>query len=420
MSLASNTIESIKLKILLELFDHIRCGSLTVTLPSGVEHKCEGKKDGPHATIQFHNIHCVDALLKQGDIGLGETYMNGDWDTDDLPTLLTFFVVNLQAIEHIIHGKRIFQLLWRLSSLFTRNTKRGSRKNIYKHYDLGNDFYKLWLDKSLTYSSGIFLSDTDTLADAQRQKYGRILEHIGEKPSHILEIGCGWGGFAEEAARRGHKVTCLTISTAQATHARKRLKKANLDHLVTIKICDYRDMHDTFDHIVSIEMIEAVGQEFWETYFECLKRCIKPGGKVIIQGITINNDIFEDYQNRIDFIQKHIFPGGMLLSPRVFNDLSTQFGFNINESFAFGPSYEMTLHHWLRNVEEEYHDIQKLGFTDSFIRKWKFYLAYCIAGFSTNQTDVYQFVLQSPQTLTQHPKRENPKKTNGERSPQKP
>lgn len=401
MSLASNTIESFKLKVLMELFDHIQCGSLVLTLPNGVKHAFKSNQDGPDADMHLHTIKCISAFLSQGDIGLGETYMDGDWDTTNLPALLTFFTANLQAIEKVIHGKKAFQLIWQFSHLLNRNSKRGSKKNIYRHYDLGNDFYQLWLDQSMTYSSGVYFKDSDTLEKAQHQKYDRILKQLGPKKSHILEIGCGWGGFAELAAQKGHKVTCLTLSPSQASYARDRMKKAKLDDLVTIKICDYRDMHDQFDHIVSIEMIEAVGKAYWETYFNTLKKCLKPGGKAVIQAITIDDDIFDGYQNRVDFIQKHIFPGGVLLSKKIFNDLARNVGFNILETFDFGPSYSKTLFAWRDRFYRERDEIANLGFPNSFIRKWHFYLAYCIAGFATKQTDVVHFTLQRPKTTSQ-------------------
>ncbi len=402
MPLASEQLNNFKLKILLELFDHIRCGSLVVTLPSGDKHKFKGPKNGVDADIHIKSLSCINAFLKQGDIGLGESFMEGDWTTSNLSNLLIFFTANLQAIEEIIHGRKVFQFFWKISHFLNRNSKSGSKRNIYKHYDLGNDFYQLWLDPSMTYSSGIFLKHKDSLEDAQSHKYNRILKQLGGKKSHILEIGCGWGGFAEKAASKGHKVTCLTLSPAQASYARDRMKKAKLDHLVTIKICDYRDMHDEFDHIVSIEMIEAVGMAYWETYFETLKKCLKPGGKAVIQGITIDDEIFEGYQHRVDFIQKHIFPGGVLMSKRIFNELSMKEGFNRIETFEFGPSYSKTLYAWLDKFNEVQDDVKKLGFPESFIRKWQFYLSYCIAGFETKQTDVVQFTLQRPKVTSQN------------------
>ncbi len=392
----SIVLDYLELKILLEAFKKIEHGSLKLILPNEEEYLFQGKSTGLDVDLMITDITCVDAILKQGDIGLGESYMNDQWTTSDLPSLLTFFVQNMEAIESLIHGNRFFQFIWSIAKFFNKNSKSGSKKNIVKHYDLGNDFYSLWLDPSMTYSSAMFSSPDTPLDVAQSKKYQRILDKLPKDTRNILEIGCGWGGFAEKAGQNNYHITGLTLSPSQEQYAKKRLEKKNLSSKTKIEICDYRDMKEKFDSIVSIEMFEAVGQEYWETYFETLKRCLKQKGTAVIQTITIDDDIFEGYQGRVDFIQKHIFPGGFLPSKKVFKDLAIKFGFNVEESFEFGQSYAQTLHQWLENFDAVTEEVKALGFPETFIRKWRFYLAYCIAGFKTDQTDVVQFTLSRP------------------------
>lgn len=396
MSIASDALENLELKILMEALKKIKYGSLKLTMPNKEEYLFQGNELGLDVNLHIKDTACVDAILKQGDIGLGETYMNDQWTTSDLPNLLTFFVQNMTAIESLIHGNRFFQFLWNISKFFNKNSKSGSKKNIIKHYDLGNDFYSLWLDHSMTYSSGIFPSSDTSIDTAQEKKYERILAKLPKETKNILEIGCGWGGFAEKAAQHGYHVTGITLSPSQEQYAKTRLEKKKLSSQTNIKICDYRDMKEQFDSIASIEMFEAVGQEYWETYFETLKRCLKPKGKAVIQTITIHEDVFEGYKKRVDFIQKHIFPGGVLPSKKIFKDLAIKFGFNVEESFEFGESYSQTLHQWLESFDAVTEELKKLGFQKIFIRKWRFYFAYCIAGFKTGQTDVVQFTLSRP------------------------
>ncbi len=366
-------------------------GSLKITLPDGLEKNFEGKNLGPKADITIKDYKLIDAIISGGDVAFGESYMEGLWDSFDLAELLTFLTLNSHALEDFFHARRFKSFVLFLKSFFTKNTKRGSKKNIQAHYDLGNDFYELWLDETMTYSSAIFNDKITSLAEAQHAKYQNILSKL--KSETILEIGCGWGGFAQEAAMAAKKITCLTISKRQQEYALQRIKKQNLDQLVKIKLQDYREEKEIYDNVVSIEMFEAVGQEYWDKFFQVVKNSLKPSGKAVMQIITIDEQVFKDYKNRVDFIQKHIFPGGVLPSKTMIHELAKNHGFAIKDEFAFGYDYAKTLAIWLKNFDAKYREIKNLGFSDEFIRKWRFYLCYCIAGFNSKRTDVVQFEL---------------------------
>lgn len=394
MSVVSIQTALWKKKFFLDALHQSQFGTLRLTLPGKEVYEIKGPEAGLEVDMIIYDLRCIDALLQLGDIGLGETYMKGLWATSDLPKLLTFFVQNIEAIEKIIHGKKWIQFLMASSKWLTKNSKRGSKKNIFKHYDLGNDFYSLWLDSSLTYSSALFENQEKNLEQAQFDKYDRILNKLNVVSGKILEIGCGWGGFSEIAGNRDHQIDAITISKAQAAYAEKRMQDQDLDKNVKVQICDYRDVQGHYDGIVSIEMFEAVGAQYWGLYFETLRRSLKKAGRAVIQTITISDDVFEEYKSQTDFIQKHIFPGGLLPSNSIFNDLSTNFGFSVSEAFSFGSCYAQTLTHWLQRFDDQRHHVERLGFDDGFIRKWRFYLSYCIAGFATRRTDVVQYTLE--------------------------
>ena len=394
MSIISNHTTAWKKKLFLDALYQSQFGTLKLVLPNGETHLIKGTQPGLDVDMTIYDLRCIDALVQSGDIGLGETYMKGLWTTSDLPSLLTFFVQNIDAIEEIIHGKRWLQFLMASTKWISRNSKRGSKRNIFKHYDLGNDFYSLWLDESLTYSSALFESQEKSLEQAQHDKYNRIVRELNLKEGKLLEIGCGWGGFSEIAGGQGYHLDALTISKAQAHFARQRMHNKGLDQTVHVKICDYRDIQGAYDGIVSIEMFEAVGAQYWNVYFETLRRSLKKAGRAVIQTITISDHVFDTYRRQTDFIQKHIFPGGILPSKSIFNDLSTRFGFTVKEVFSFGPCYVRTLTHWLHKFDAVRGNIERLGFDDEFIRKWRFYLSYCIAGFATHRTDVVQYTLE--------------------------
>jgi len=394
MSVIRTSVNTFKWSILFKALENTRYGRLEITVPHLGTRVFKGQFEGPEANFDILDASCIEQLLKYGDVGLGESYIHGMWQTQDLSALLSFFVINQEAIQNIIHGKRLSQFLMKFYRLKNKNTKTGSSRNIKAHYDLGNDFYSLWLDPSMTYSSGIFDQGTVSLESAQKKKYDRILSSLPQNANQVLEIGCGWGGFSESAAQRDLKVDAITLSPSQAAYSQERLAGKGLNDTVAVKIIDYRNVKQKYDSIVSIEMFEAVGTQYWETYFASLKQNLKHEGKAVIQTITISDNIFEEYKSRTDFIQKHIFPGGVLPSKRIFNQLARKFSFNVTDAFEFGYSYKRTLEEWLINFDACKDQVKQMGFDDEFIRKWRFYLAYCIAGFGTNQTDVVQFALE--------------------------
>jgi len=370
----------------------VTCGSLKIKLPDGLEKNFSGNSAGPNAEMEIKDYSFIDSVITGGDVALGEGYMQNLWDSPNLEKLLTFFTLNAHALEDFFHAKKFQALLLFLRSFLSKNTKRGSKKNIQAHYDLGNDFYQLWLDETMTYSSALFDDEAFDLKAAQERKYQNILQKLNQ--GSVLEIGCGWGGFAQNAAQKNHQVTCLTISQKQKIYAENRLQKIGAADLVKIKLQDYREEKGAYDNVVSIEMFEAVGQEYWDQYFEVLKGCLKKNGKAVLQIITIDEQVFKDYINRVDFIQKHIFPGGILPSKTAIHQLANKHGFKLKSELAFGKDYAKTLLLWLESFDKKYEEIKKLGFSDEFIRKWRFYLSYCAAGFNAKRTDVVQFELE--------------------------
>lgn len=367
-------------------------GFLAVNLPDGEVKKFGKENENPKAEITINDYEFIDLVITGGDVALGETYMKNLWNSSDLAALLTFFTLNSHALEEFFHARKFRAFLLFLKSFFKKNTKRGSKKNIKAHYDLGNDFYELWLDESMTYSSALFAGEACDLASAQRKKYENILTRLNN--GSLLEIGCGWGGFAELAAKNNHQTTCLTISQRQKEYAYKRMARKGLNNLVKIKLQDYREEKSTYDNVVSIEMFEAVGSEYWDKYFSVVAQNLRKNGKAVLQIITIDEQVFEDYINRVDFIQKHIFPGGVLPSKTKIRQLASKHGFSLTSETIFGFDYAKTLEIWLKNFDEKYREIKALGFDDQFIRKWRFYLCYCIAGFKAKRTDVVQFELE--------------------------
>ena len=307
-------------------------------------------------------------------------------------------LANRDVVERAIYGSFWGSLVYRVRHLFNRNSRTGSKRNIHAHYDLGNPFYEVWLDPSMTYSSALYGNDpARSLQDAQDAKYRRILDELAlPAGARVLEIGCGWGGFAEMAARDGLHVTGLTLSTEQHAWAEKRLADANLTELARFLLQDYRDEHGRYDAIVSIEMFEAVGEQYWAGYFETVRRCLVPGGRAVVQTITIDDSLFHRYRRSTDFIQQYIFPGGMLPSPTVFEQCASRAGLGVNNRFAFGLDYARTLAAWRESFCANLSKISSQGFDTRFARTWEFYLAYCEAGFAQRTTDVMQFTLQAP------------------------
>lgn len=381
---------------LFRLLSQLRCGGIELQCPDGRKLSFAGTSPGPQATLMLHDWNVCGDMLSRGDIGLAEAYIAGRADSADLMQLLLLGALNEQAIEQAIHGRWWATLAYRLRHWLRPNSRHGSRKNIHAHYDLGNDFYGLWLDSGMTYSAALFEGDAGrSLEDAQAAKYARILSELGARPGeHILEVGCGWGAFAEHAARAGCRVTGITISQAQLEHARQRIAAADLQDQVELKLLDYRDLEGQFDHVVSIEMFEAVGESYWPGYFAMLRDRLRPGGRAVVQSITIADAKFERYRSGTDFIQQYIFPGGMLPSPRRFRDVAAGQGLEVAEMHDFGPDYAETLRFWHRRFNAAAARVQALGFDERFMRTWRFYLAYCEAGFRARATGVMQALLQ--------------------------
>jgi cyclopropane-fatty-acyl-phospholipid synthase len=348
------------------------------------------------ASMHVEDWAVFGEVMRGGDIALGEAYMARRWHTPDLAALMTLFAANRDAIERVVYGGFWGGVLHRLRHLLNANTRTGSRRNIAAHYDLGNDFYALWLDPSMSYSAAHFAEDgTQSLESAQIAKYERILDRLRPKPGdHLLEIGCGWGGLMEIAARDyGCRVTGLTLSREQRDYAQERMARLGLADRVSIELMDYRDVTGSFDHIVSIEMYEAVGERYWPTYFRAVHDRLKPGGAAVIQAITIDERYFDRYRTGTDFIQQYVFPGGMLASPARIRTEATRAGLDVGHAYAFGPDYAETLRRWRERFMERAADVRALGHSDAFVRMWEFYLAYCEAGFETRCTDVYHFQL---------------------------
>ena len=372
--------------IFFKQLDGLEHGRLELVTPDGQTRVFEGRNDGPAARLELRDWRVLGNLAVSGDIGFAEDYRANLWDTDNLQDLLSLALINEKAVDAFIFGSLPARVLARLGNLLRGNTLKGSRRNIRAHYDLGNDFYALWLDRSMTYSSGIFTTGSEGLEDAQRAKYGRIVDHLHSSSGSLLEIGCGWGGFAEYAQTRGDfAIKGLTLSDKQKSYAAARLgEKAQ------IALEDYRIQSGTYDNIVSIEMFEAVGQEYWKTYFDKVAASLKRHGRAMIQTITIEDSRFERYKASGDFIRKHIFPGGLLPSPERFSASALQSGLKTHSVFEFGQDYARTLEKWLVNFDARKAEIAALGYDEGFIRMWRFYLAGCIAGFRTKRVGVMQ------------------------------
>ena len=376
----------------LQLLQGLRHGSLTLQLPDGTVQRF-GSGQGPLATMRLNNWNVFGASLKSGDIGFAESYIAGDWSTPQLTDLLRLLIANRGALEDMVYGSWIGRLAYRLRHLLHRNSKANSRKNIHAHYDLGNAFYELWLDETMNYSSALFERPDQDMVEAQHAKVRRALRMAGVQPGdRVLEIGCGWGALAEKAITEfDATVTGVTLSTEQLAFAQKRNPGADL------RLQDYRDIADApFDAICSIEMVEAVGREYWDTYFGAVARLLKPGGRACIQSITIRDDLFERYIAGTDFIQQYIFPGGCLPSPSQFRAAAERAGLQVVDQFHFGIDYARTLWHWRQRFLQQQDRVQPLGFDARFMRTWEFYLAYCEAAFAEGNTDVVQFTLRKP------------------------
>ena len=382
----------------LALLPRLQAGTLTVHTPDGATHHAAGaSRPELHATLNVIDWSVFAATMRTGDIGFAEAFMAGEWTTPHLPDLLRLLLANRDVIEKAIYGSWWGRLLHRVQHALNRNTRRGSRRNISAHYDLGNAFYALWLDETMNYSSAWFEGDpSKPLAQAQLAKLRRAIAATDVQPGQrLLEIGCGWGAVAETAARDGIDVVGLTLSTEQLAWAQSRLVHAGVAQHADLRLQDYRDVPDgPFDAIVSIEMFEAVGREYWDSYFQTVHAQLKRGGKACVQAIVIRDDLFERYASSADFIQRYVFPGGMLPSVALFEKHAEAAGLRVTGRFAFGPDYAETLRRWRHAFLARVDDVRRQGFDDRFVRLWDFYLAYCEAAFDAGNTDVVQFTLQ--------------------------
>jgi len=382
--------------IVSQVVNRLRRGELTVVSADGSERVFAGTEPGPVARVELHGAAATRRLITHGANGLAEGYLAGDWDTPDLDAVLDLGVANLFAkpqgtpaplnpVQRLLHAMR-------------DNTPSGSKRNISYHYDLGNDFYRLWLDETMSYSSALFAqAPAENLADAQVRKWDRLLDLLQPGSSdHLLEIGCGWGGFAIHAARTaGCRVTGVTLSEEQHAWATQAVAEAGLEDRIDLRLQDYREVPETFSGIASIEMFEAVGERWWPVFFARMKELLAPGGAIALQTITIDDSRFDDYRRHPDFIQRHVFPGGMLPCPERFRAVAGQAGLRVSDPLFFGESYAETLSEWRRRFETALPSVRALGFDERFVRLWRYYLAYCRAGFSAGTCDVMQVRIES-------------------------
>lgn len=374
-------------------------GRLDFILPDGRRFRAEGPKPGIVAELQVVNADVFARLIREGDLGFCDSYLDGWWSSPDLQSFLD--LVQRPAnniVSDGFPGMALVRAFEKFRFWLQSNSKSQARKNIAHHYDLGNDFYRLWLDETMTYSSGLFVTGQESLETAQRLKYASMVDQMGAVPGdHVLEIGCGWGGFAEYAAKeRGLRVTGLTISQAQYDFAVERIEKAGLSDRVDIKLQDYRDEQGSYDGIASIEMFEAVGERYWPVYFGSLRERLKPGRHATLQIITIPDHRWQVYRRGVDFIQKYIFPGGMLPAPSVLRAEVEKAGLTVKGSIEFGESYSLTLRRWHETFAARWSEARRLGFDERFKRMWDFYLASCAGAFQGGNCDVTQITVTRP------------------------
>ena len=381
-----------------ETVQKINCGRLDFVLPDGRRFRVEGRTPGPVAELDIHNPDCFARLIREGDLGFCDAYLEGWWSTPDLQALMDFVHEDNWDVYDGFPGMGLVRMYERLRHWLKRNSRSQAKRNISHHYDLGNEFYRLWLDDTMTYSSALFRTGQESLEAAQTQKYASMVDQLGAKPGdHVLEIGCGWGGFAEYAAKeRGLRVTGLTISREQFAFAQERIARAGLQEQVTFKLQDYRDERGSYDGIASIEMFEAVGEQYWPTYFGTVRDRLNPGGRATLQVITVEDHRFEAYRNTVDFIQKYIFPGGMLPSPSVLRAEVERAGLQVLRSIEFGESYSQTLRRWHDTFNEKWDEVARMGFDDRFRRMWNFYLTSCAGAFRGGNCDVTQITIARP------------------------
>mgnify|MGYP001183140740 CR=1 FL=1 len=383
-------------RLVFDILKNIKYGYLEIINHNGNHYKFGDPKDSLKANIKIKNTNFTLNLIRGGSIGFAESYMKNDFETDNLSNLIEVMARNIKQI-HRFSGLLDFPFLNYIKNIFIKNTKNRSKENISKHYDLGNEFFSLWLDKTLTYSSAIFDEKTKDLSDAQNNKYQKLIDLIKPKiGDKVLEIGCGWGGFAEYLGKKYDvKLDCITISKKQFEYAKERIHKCGLNEKVNIEIKDYRDLKDKYNSIASIEMIEAVGQNYLESYFKTIKNNLSNNGSAAIQAITIDDDLFDRYKNKEDFIQKYIFPGGFLPNKGSINKHVSHNGLTIKSYESYADHYSNTLAIWRNEFNKKWELIKKQGFDSTFKRMWEFYLSYCEAGFKSKNIDLIQFSIQN-------------------------
>jgi cyclopropane-fatty-acyl-phospholipid synthase len=385
---------SLGLRLLLYMLSGLRIGSLDLTLPNGSARRFAGSVAGPHGVWHIRSERLIRHVLASGEVGIGDAYMDGCWDSPDLTRLLHVLYLNEPYYKGPFEKNWLGRAYGWWQHKRRANTKRKARQNIQHHYDLGNEFYKMWLDDTMAYSSGMYIQPNETLMQAQLNKFRLMFERLELGPEHrLLEIGSGWGGFAVYAAQHsGCRVHSITLSQEQLDEARQRAEHAGVADRVKFELRDYRDIDRQYDRVVSIEMYEAVGEEYWPQYFATIARALKPGGRAAVQGITINPAIFEQYRRKRDFVQKYIFPGGMLCPPGRFQDLASAAGLQSEDPRFYAGDYADTLAQWHRNVLGAREAIAQ-QFDERFLRMWRYYLSYCECGFRTGSIDLMQITL---------------------------
>ena len=383
-------------KIVDNFFRKVEYGNIKISFPSNKILNFNGNNQGIYADIKLNNFFVFRKIFQKGAVGFAESYMDGDFSTSNLTNLLIFAKQNESFVIDHKQGKWFYTILNTINNFLNQNTKSKSQKNISYHYDLGNKFYELWLDQSMSYSSGFFALPSDDLSKAQINKYKKIIEPMQlNENTRLLEIGCGWGGFSTYVAKNfGSKISAITNSKEQFEYTSKKISNEGLNEKVSVEFKDYRDIDGKYDNISSIEMFEAVGTKYWPVYFKKIKSCLKDSGLVTLQIITINENKKKLYQKNPDFIQQYIFPGGILPSKKQIFQITSSLGLKLNEFNSFGTSYATTLHLWNKQFQNSWDDIAKQGYSIRFKKMWEYYLSYCEVGFITQATDVSHFLLK--------------------------
>ena len=385
-------------RVIIHWFSRIRSGRINGELPDGRRFVIRTNEPGPTGELRLHAPgRLLWRALRRGALGFGESYVAGDWSSPQLGELMTLLAINERHLGTAAKPTWLTRLKLLAQHQRNRNTRDRSRRNIEAHYDLGNNFYRLWLDPSMTYSGAVFGHVEESLADAQARKYQQIIDALPIRPGErVLEIGCGWGAFAEAAARAGALVTGVTLSREQLQEAQQRIDEAGVGDSVELRLADYRELEGQYDHIVSIEMLEAVGEQFWPTYFHTLYERVRPGGRVALHGITIHPDYFDEYQTSPDFIQRYVFPGGMLPTRQHLHDHAQDAGLAVRGEEHLGHHYAQTLAHWHQAFLTALDRVRGQGFDERFIRIWRYYLAYCEGGFRSERIDLNRLILERP------------------------